>query len=195
MIYVSSDLHLGHNKPFLYEPRGFKSIEEHDEAIVKNWNDTVTDDDVVFILGDLMLNDNEHGMECLRQMKGHKIIVRGNHDTDTRVQLYSTLDNVEIAGYATQFRYNGVSLYLSHYASLTSNWDYDKPLKARVVNLCGHVHTQNKWHDWDKGLIYHVELDAHGNKPKLLDEIIQEIKEKMKEEVPLRYTFLIGGSE
>ena len=26
MIYFSSDLHLNHNKPFLYEPRGFKDI-------------------------------------------------------------------------------------------------------------------------------------------------------------------------
>ena len=36
MIYLTSDTHFCHNKDFLYEPRGFQSIEEHDEAIVKN---------------------------------------------------------------------------------------------------------------------------------------------------------------
>ena len=38
MVWFTSDLHLGHNKPFLYEPRGFKNIQEHDNAIIENWN-------------------------------------------------------------------------------------------------------------------------------------------------------------
>lgn len=36
MIYLTSDLHFGHNKEFLYKPRGFNSIEAHDEQIIKN---------------------------------------------------------------------------------------------------------------------------------------------------------------
>lgn len=35
-IWFTSDLHFGHNKSFLYEPRGFNSIEEHDATIIKN---------------------------------------------------------------------------------------------------------------------------------------------------------------
>ena len=38
MIWITSDLHLQHDKPFIYEARGFSSIQEHDEAIIKNWN-------------------------------------------------------------------------------------------------------------------------------------------------------------
>ena len=33
------------NKNFLYEPRGFNTIEEHDRAIIKNWNEIVKPDD------------------------------------------------------------------------------------------------------------------------------------------------------
>ena len=77
MIYVTSDLHFSHNKEFLYKPRGFNSIEEHDEQIIKNWNEIITDEDEVYILGDLMLNDNEGGIRKLQQLKGKiHIIVR-----------------------------------------------------------------------------------------------------------------------
>ena len=37
-IWFTSDLHFCHDKEFLYKPRGFNSIEEHDTAIIQNWN-------------------------------------------------------------------------------------------------------------------------------------------------------------
>ena len=42
------------------------------------------------------------------------------------------------------------------------------------------MHTTNKWLDWDKGLIYHVEVDAHNFFPVSLDTILNEIDEKRK---------------
>ena len=70
MIYLTSDLHFCHDKSFLYEPRGFNSIEEHDENIIKNWNNIITPDDEVYLLGDVMLNDNVKGLNCLKQLNG-----------------------------------------------------------------------------------------------------------------------------
>ena len=60
-IWFTSDTHFGHIKDFLWSPRGFNSIEEHDEIIIKNWNELVAPEDEVYHLGDVMLNDNEHG--------------------------------------------------------------------------------------------------------------------------------------
>ena len=57
-IYFTSDTHFSHNRGFLYEPRGFSSIEEHDETIVENWNKTIKPEDCIFLLGDTMLNNN-----------------------------------------------------------------------------------------------------------------------------------------
>ena len=34
-IYLTSDWHFCHNQPFLYEPRGFKNIEEMNDIISK----------------------------------------------------------------------------------------------------------------------------------------------------------------
>ena len=50
-IWVTSDLHIGHNKEFVYKERGFQSIEEHDSALLSNWNELVSSDDVVYVLG------------------------------------------------------------------------------------------------------------------------------------------------
>ena len=181
MVWFTSDLHLGHNKSFLYEPRGFKNIQEHDKAIIENWNKMIRPDDKVYVLGDLMLNDNEAGIEKIKQLKGQIYVVRGNHDSEVRVNLYNNCDNIIKVTEGQFLRYGKYHFYLSHYPTLCSNFDGDKPLKARMVSLCGHSHSQNAFKDWDKGLIYHVELDAHNNFPVSIDSIIKDIKNKIKE--------------
>jgi calcineurin-like phosphoesterase family protein len=180
-IWVISDLHFCHNRDFIYGKRGFESIAEHDEAIIKNWNKLVSAEDDVYILGDSMLNDNVAGCACLRRLAGHKHMLIGNHDSRERVAQYEQLFNTDVLGCAYTMKYKGYTLYLSHYPTLTDNHDGDKPLNRRVINLCGHTHTTDRWSDFDKGLIYHVDVDAHDMKPTLLDDIIEEIKEKVNE--------------
>lgn len=176
-IYLSSDFHFGHSREFLYKPRGFESIEEHDNRIIENWNSIVASDDICYILGDCMLGDNTHGIECLKQLNGKLHIIAGNHCTNTRIELYKQLPNVIFEGYGMPLKYKKYHFFLSHYPTLTSNFDYDEPLKKQVISLCGHSHTKDKFVDIDKGLIYHVELDAHNNKPVLIDDIINDLKE------------------
>lgn len=175
-IFIASDLHLGHDKPFLYEPRGFQSIEQHDSEIIANWNNLISPEDTIYILGDVMLGSNEAGLRKLSLLNGNLKLIRGNHDTDTRWSLYETLNNIEVLGWAHMLKYRKYHFYLSHYPTITSNYDIDKPLKQRVINLCGHSHTKDKYTDMDKGLIYHCELDAHENVPILLDNIIEDIR-------------------
>lgn len=181
MIYLTSDLHLCHDKDFLYGKRGFDNIYAHNNKIIKNWNSIVQSEDDVYILGDIMLNDNQAGISLLKQLKGNIHIIRGNHDSDNRVSLYKECCNVVEVCDAKWLKVGKQSFFLSHYPCITSNLDEDKPLNKRIVNLCGHVHTTDRWHDWDKGLIYHVEMDAHDCKPILVEQIIEDIREKLKE--------------
>lgn len=174
-IYVTSDFHFCHDKDFIYAPRGFNSVTEMNETIIKNFNNIMDWSDTLYILGDCFLNDNEEGMKLMRRIPGEKHIIWGNHDTDTRKFLIGS--EFLFHGYAYLLKYKGYHFYLSHYPTITSNKDEDKPLKRRVINLCGHTHTQDKFKDMDKGLIYHCELDTHDNKPVLLDDIIEDIKE------------------
>jgi calcineurin-like phosphoesterase family protein len=175
-IWLTSDTHFGHDRAFIYEPRGFNTTWGHDKSIIENWNNLVDMDDDVYHLGDIMLGDNDYGLSCLKQLKGRIHIIRGNHDTDTRMGLYRTCWNVVEVCEGKFLRYERYHFYLSHYPCLTSNNDVDKPLKARTISLCGHSHTNDKFQDMDKGLIYHCELDAHDNKLILIDDIIEDIK-------------------
>ena len=175
-VWFSSDFHFCHDKQFLYGPRGFESIIEHDEAIIQNWNELVKPHDDVYILGDLMLNNDIRGAQCVQRLNGILHIVLGNHDTETRANKYCGFWNVESIKLAERRKFGGLNFFLCHYPTLCGNLDNDKPLKARVINLCGHTHTRYKFEDINKGLIYHVELDAHGNKPVALDQIIEDIK-------------------
>ena len=178
-IFLTSDLHFGHDRDFLWGPRGFQSIHEHDEVIIRNWNLTVNPEDTVYVLGDSMLLDDEHGLRCLRRLYGNIKLIRGNHDSSTRWKKYAQLPNVELLGLTANLKYDKYNFYLSHYPTITSNFDVDKPLIRRVINLCGHSHTDDPFVDFDKGLIYHVELDAHNNTPVLIDDAITDIKKRL----------------
>ena len=178
-IYITSDLHFNHNKDFLYESRGFSNIEDMNNTIIANWNSIIAPDDDIYILGDLMLGGSEKmadGLNLIISLNGKLHLIRGNHDTDTRWKAYGTLHNVVEQKNAIYLKYNKYHFYLSHYPSITSNFDSDKPLKARLLNLCGHTHTKDKWQDIGKGYIYHCELDAHNCYPVLLDDIIEDFK-------------------
>lgn len=179
MIYFTADLHLGHNKDFIYKERGFDNISSHDTAILKNWNSVVTPDDIVYVLGDLMLGDDSIGMSILEQLNGSIYIILGNHDTDSRAALYETLPQVSDISFANRIRYKGYTFFLSHYPMCTGGGD--KELKKAIINLCGHNHTKNRFKDMDKGLIYHVEVDCHNMQLISIDDIIEEIIKKENE--------------
>lgn len=178
MIYLTSDLHFGHDRSFLYEPRGFKNIIEHDEAIISNWNSVITNEDIVYILGDCMLNNNEHGMDCLRQLSGKKFIVPGNHDTDNRRKLYEEVEFLTLLPEAIRLTYKKYHFFLCHYPVMTGNLEKEHP-RQMTLCLCGHTHSKAKFYN-DLPYIYNVALDAHDNKPVSLDQIIEDMKNKFR---------------
>lgn len=179
MIYLTSDLHLGHQREFLYKPRGFSSIEEHDAAIVERWNSTVGEDDEVYVLGDLMLNNNERGMELLGQLKGKIHVVRGNHDSDARIELYKSSPNVVEICEGKFLKYNKYHFYLTHFPCLSANLEAES-LKQCTLNLSGHTHSRSKFFE-DRPYVYNCACDAHDCTPVCIDEIIEDMKEKVKE--------------
>lgn len=170
MIYLTSDLHFNHNKEFIYKPRGFDNIQDHNETIIQRINSTVTDEDDLYILGDLMLGNNEAGMECLRQLYGKKHLILGNHDSTARIQLYQESNLFTEIAYATMIHYNGYHFYLSHFPTFTSNLEKES-LKQCTINLYGHTHQQNNFYN-DIPFMYHVGVDSHNCFPVSLDKVI-----------------------
>lgn len=179
MIYFTSDLHFGHDREFIYRPRGFNSIQEHDEEIILRWNSVVQNGDIVYILGDLMLGDNQHGIDCLNKLNGIKYFIRGNHDTDTRLQLYEDEANIRFLGDAVTTKYKGYHFYFSHYPTLTGNLEKES-LKQMTINLYGHTHQRTNFYE-DRPYMYHVGVDSHNCWPVPIDKIIEDIVAKVKE--------------
>ena len=179
-IFIVSDLHLGHSKDFIYGARGFETVEDMNEAIIRKWNEVVDDEDEVCILGDLVMGP-EVNLQMLRRLKGRLHIVRGNHDGDIRWDFYQELPNVVEVGNSIYFSYDGYKFLLTHYPTITTRADVMKPLKKCLVNLCGHTHTKDPFEDWGIGMIYHCELDAHDCAPVRIEDIIADLKQKMSD--------------
>lgn len=80
-IYLNSDNHRNHNREFLYKPRGFNSITEHD-----NWLDShffnLKPTDLLIMLGDNALNSSyEETLKWFQRIPAKKLIIFGNHSS------------------------------------------------------------------------------------------------------------------
>lgn len=84
MKWFTSDTHFGHANIIRYDQRPFASIEEHDEALVANWNAVVSPGDVVYHLGDFAWHGRVPDVDLLLGLlHGTKILILGNHDEKT----------------------------------------------------------------------------------------------------------------
>ena len=82
--FLISDTHFGHTNvcKFLRDDgtplRPWNDVNEMNEALVERWNSVVTDKDKVYMLGDVAIP--RHGLRWLFELKGTKVLIRGNHD-------------------------------------------------------------------------------------------------------------------
>ena len=171
MVWVTSDLHLCHDKDFIWAPRGFKSVWEMNDTIIENWNKVVAPDDEVYVLGDLMLKDLETGRKLLSQLKGNIHVVLGNHDTDTRIDIYNHLHNVVSVSYAERIKYKKFTFFMCHYPMYVGNYS-----GKSMWCLSGHTHSKEIFQK-EFPQNYNVALDAHYNNLVSLDKVIEDINE------------------
>lgn len=80
MIYYTADLHLGHDNVLRFDKRPFESAEEMDRTLIANWNSRVTEEDQVYIAGDLIYKSKKPAEWYLNQLRGIKYLVIGNHE-------------------------------------------------------------------------------------------------------------------
>ena len=177
MIYFSSDLHFNHNKPFVYEPRGFKDVYEMNRTIINNFHKIVTPEDDLYILGDIMLGDLEEGIKLVHQLPGKLHLIWGNHCTDNRKAVLAESWNVvEVLGWASMLKVDHYHFYLSHFPTCTTNFDdYIKPLRQRTLCLAGHTHSKELFEPYGS---YNVAVDAHDCYPVSIEQIILDFIKK-----------------
>jgi calcineurin-like phosphoesterase family protein len=159
MIWFTSDLHFGHGRIIEYCGRPFSGVDEMNDALITNWNETVKDNDTVYILGDFSWSRHD---EFGRLLKGKKYLVPGNHDGCGPAKRLTYLTILPVI---YKMSYMGNSFILCHYPMLS--WPgscHDS------IHLFGHVHNRSKM-DSDvfnyakTRRMMNVGVDVHGFKP------------------------------
>lgn len=77
-VFLISDTHFGHTNIIKYCDRPFATVEEMDQALIENWNSTVSKNDKVYHLGDVTMSTRK--LKVLEELNGNKILIKGNHD-------------------------------------------------------------------------------------------------------------------
>jgi len=78
-IFVIADCHFGAQDVIRVFKRPFATVREMDRVMTENWNRAVGPDDTVISVGDFTW-DKKDRERLLAELKGNKILIRGNHD-------------------------------------------------------------------------------------------------------------------
>ena len=145
--FVISDTHFGHTNSWqkFKLPNGdplrpFTSTEEMDEAMVERWNAKVGPHDVVYHLGDVVIN--QKSLHHVSRLNGKKRLIRGNHDI-FKDQLYRDVGFESMYGvrvFTDQFILSHIPL---HPDCITDRFK---------VNVHGHLHANEVMQEYDTGM-------------------------------------------
>lgn len=132
-IWLCSDLHLYHDNvlKFQQETRKYPCVEDMNEAIIQHWNSVVSDNDIVFDLGDMFFCPKDKCVEILNRLNGNIIHLAGNHSQVLRNQLWNNqcYDHFE-------FSLDGNLIVLNHYPMRVWNRSH----YSNSYHFFGHCH-------------------------------------------------------
>jgi len=132
MTFFTADQHFGHFNIVRLSHRPFASLDEMNDTMVARWNAKVRDEDTVYILGDLFFRAATVE-PILKQLKGRKHLVRGNHDHSWTAKV-RMVDYFETVQTVCEIDIDGKPATLCHYPMLSY------PQARRGYMIYGHIH-------------------------------------------------------
>jgi calcineurin-like phosphoesterase family protein len=176
--YFTSDTHFNHKNIIDYSDRPFRTLDGHPDvpamnrALIANWNERVSEQDVVYHLGDFGMGPWKEWASFRKKLNGKIILVKGNHDKKVESWL---LPGDEVHPFLF---IDGI--FMVHvppaYEESRERYSHDMPTQHPVpegtrVVLCGHVHEK-----WETTLyknipVINVGVDVRGLKPVTLTEL------------------------
>jgi calcineurin-like phosphoesterase family protein len=96
--FFISDTHFGHTNICKFTNydgsplRPWDIIEEHDAALIENWNRVVRQEDKVYHLGDCVIARRH--LQVFKSLNGRKRLVRGNHDIFKTTEYLEHFDEI-----------------------------------------------------------------------------------------------------
>lgn len=196
-IYFWGCTHVFHKKDFIWQKRGYSSMEEHAEAIRNKINSTCTEHDILFHLGDGFLNSSIEQVEpYLHSLKPKIQYILGNHESSI-TKLYRKYRDYQY-GHLINFNEN-TEIYPLTYKSITFWGNYLEcyinkrefvlshfPFKVFNSSARGALHCHSHCHgelpsslpDAKEGLILDVGVDVFSERPVSLDKVLEIMDKK-----------------
>lgn len=182
MIWFTSDLHFGHANVITYCKRPFQHVHHMNQELLNRWNESIQDDDVVYILGDLSMMKPSSFIPFASGLRGQKILIRGNHDSYSAAQYHEmgflVFDEAVITLWNRRVRLS----HYPHWPRDAEEWDEPnlrfrerRPPRDGKVLLHGHVHQYWKIRKQEDSFEINVGVDVWDFKPvslKALEKII-----------------------
>jgi len=168
MIYFTSDTHYGHANVIDFCNRPFKNVDRMDNALVRNYNEIINDDDIVYFIGDFTIKGSQHKgyiENVIKKLKGNKYLIIGNHDK------LKPFDYVDMGFHSvhTSLIIDTTlgKLFLNHDPCIYCYID-------NILNIpliCGHMHTLFR----SIGSVINVGVDVWDYRPVSLYQIENEL--------------------
>jgi calcineurin-like phosphoesterase family protein len=161
-IFFVSDLHLGHDRQFILEPRGYTNVTEALEHTWRMLEENINPDDILFNLGDAVIgakaNSTDYAKRLVHLNCKHQYYIWGNHNAgmkqlydDCRQNLGLLSDDVEIyplnypqsnftfLGHYAEISIDGKCVVLTHYP--IASWNH---ISKGAYHIHGHCHRNLK---------------------------------------------------
>lgn len=186
-VWFTSDTHWGHARVIQYANRPYSSVEEMDEALIRNWNEVVQHGDLVYHLGDLSFHKPEQTCRILARLNGQKYLIFGNHDKDARREEgiqshfvwcrdYAEIDVPDPNPLIPGAKKPRQKIILTHYSMRVWNRSHHGSF-----NLYGHSH--GTLYDDPKLLSMDVGVDPNGYYPVSYEEVKRRMSQKRWEPI------------
>lgn len=131
-LFFTSDFHVGHHNVIRFDGRPFTDVNEMNQKLIENWNSVVTENDIVFYLGDLAHRCRPETVKWfVSQLKGKIYFILGNHDRYRDIAALNRFekicgDNMSLGGATISVRDEDANrgwqdIVMCHYAILSWN--------------------------------------------------------------------------
>lgn len=169
MIYFTADTHFGHANILKLCNRPFADIDEMNEILIQNWNDRVSGNDTVYIVGDMFFRCTD-AESILKRLKGKKRLLVGNHDGSWLKKVDLTKHFISM-DHLLEISDGQHALVLCHYPLLT--WKHAK----RSFMIHGHIHADTSADYFPlitkRDNVLNAGVDINGFRPVTFDELIE----------------------
>ena len=171
-VFFIADTHFGHKEIINFENRPFKNTEEMNEILIQNWNKTVSEKDVIFLLGDFDKKKKEEIQQYISALNGYKILIMGNHDRVYPLSWWAGAGFQEVIQYPVIYKeWFLLSPDPSH---INKNMPY--------ANIFGHVHGNPLYTDVSRQS-FCVSAERTGYIPLEFEEITEKMQNAINPEV------------